>query len=162
VQLVDPEELNLELTIENTDSGGDTSTATIVVTGGTGSYSVIWSTGEEDVFTISNLIAGTYSVSVTDQNGCISELSFEIVNTTGLSSMEESAMQVSPNPFTSCFNVNAPNNSRLILLDNKGIVVYSASSDLHNTYCPGHIAAGLYVLLIQSDKSNKRIRVLKL
>jgi hypothetical protein len=162
VQLVDPEELSLELTIENTENGEDTSTATIVVTGGTGSYSVIWSTGEEDVFTITNLIAGIYSVSVTDQNGCMSELSFEIVNTTGLSSMEESAIQVSPNPFTSCFNVNVPHNSKLILLDNKGIVVYSASSDLHNTYCPGHITAGLYVLLIQSDKSNKRIRVLKL
>jgi len=89
-------------------------------------------------------------------------LSFEIMNTTGLGLLTETALQVSPNPFTSCFNVNAPSNAQLILLDSRGIIVYSASSNENNKYCPSHLLAGTYILLIQSDNSIKRIRVVKL
>jgi hypothetical protein len=161
VELFDPEELVIDLTIENIDENGATGSASIVVSGGTGSYNIFWSTGEIDVLEITNLISGNYLVAVTDQNGCVSELSFEIMNTTGLGLLTETALYVSPNPFTSCFNLNAPSNAQLILLDTKGITVYYSESNQYNTYCLAHLPAGTYLLLIQSDKSIERIRVIK-
>ncbi len=49
-------------------SCGDTGTASITISGGIPPYSVQWSTGQTD--STVNIPAGTYSVSVTDNNGC--------------------------------------------------------------------------------------------
>jgi gliding motility-associated-like protein len=57
--------------------GGNNGNIDLNVTGGTAPYQFIWSNGEttED---ISNLISGTYTVTVTDANGCTENLSVTI------------------------------------------------------------------------------------
>ena len=50
-------------------SGGNNGTATIATSGGTTPYSYLWSNGDTNP-TTNNLIAGTYSVTVTDSLGC--------------------------------------------------------------------------------------------
>ena len=49
--------------------GQPTGSATVTVTGGTGAYHYSWNTGAEEA-TISNMLAGTYQVTVTDDNYC--------------------------------------------------------------------------------------------
>ncbi|MEI6678011.1 MAG: cadherin-like domain-containing protein, partial [Mariniphaga sp.] len=49
--------------------GGATGSVSAAVSGGTEPYSYAWSTGAATA-TVSNLIAGTYNLTVTDQNGC--------------------------------------------------------------------------------------------
>ncbi len=44
--------------------------ATVIVNGGTPTYSYLWSPGNSTVANPTNLFAGVYSVSVTDNNGC--------------------------------------------------------------------------------------------
>lgn len=56
---------------------GGTGNATIGVTGGTGNITYAWSTGGTTDTEI-NLAAGTYTVQVTDQNGCIENTSVTI------------------------------------------------------------------------------------
>jgi gliding motility-associated-like protein len=59
-------------TIQNvTVFGLNDGSATVNVTGGTASYTYSWSNGGNSA-TINNLFSGTYSVTVTDQNGCTS------------------------------------------------------------------------------------------
>ena len=53
-----------------TNCGANTGTATVTVTGGTSAYSYVWTPNAGSGATISNLAAGTYSVVVTDANGC--------------------------------------------------------------------------------------------
>ena len=57
--------------IDVTTNGGSDGTATVMPNGGTSLYSYIWSNGQT-TSSISSLISGTYVVSVTDANGCMS------------------------------------------------------------------------------------------
>lgn len=57
-----------------------TGSATATISGGTGSYSFIWSNGSSGN-TISNVLAGSYTVQVADANGCQSSTTVAIVAT---------------------------------------------------------------------------------
>ncbi|MBI5217972.1 MAG: choice-of-anchor J domain-containing protein [Bacteroidia bacterium] len=58
-------------TVDALCNGDTTGSADITtITGGTGSYTVLWSNGETTE-TIANLGAGTYYVDITDANGCV-------------------------------------------------------------------------------------------
>src|SRR5690606_25433833 len=57
--------------------GGNDGSATVSVTGGTQPYTYLWSNGATTA-TASNLVAGTYTVTVTDTNGCTANTSFVI------------------------------------------------------------------------------------
>jgi len=64
----------LNVTATSTDESGPSTgdgTATAVASGGTPNYTYLWSPGGETTAMISGLSAGTYTVSVTDENGCI-------------------------------------------------------------------------------------------
>lgn len=80
VVLTDPEGLDVNVTAPTITCGGTaTGTATAIVTGGTGSYTYMWSDGQTTQTAV-NLIAGTYSLTVTDANGCTAEVSTIIVS----------------------------------------------------------------------------------
>ncbi|MDO6601075.1 SprB repeat-containing protein, partial [Tenacibaculum sp. 1_MG-2023] len=69
------------LTMSSTDEDGPTTgdgTASVSATGGAGTYTYLWNTGAT-TSSIANLSAGTYTVTVTDVNGCEQESSV-IVN----------------------------------------------------------------------------------
>ncbi len=62
--------LNIDIEATEVVCGEENSgTATVKVTGGRAPYSYAWSTGASNP-TIENLVGGTYSVTVTDANGC--------------------------------------------------------------------------------------------
>jgi hypothetical protein len=70
VTITQPTSLTLSFTTANvTCNGGNNGSATANVNGGTAPYSYAWSNGSSTA-TINNLIAGTYSVTITDANGC--------------------------------------------------------------------------------------------
>lgn len=62
-----------------TCAGTATGTITAIATGGTGVYTYLWSDGQTTA-TASNLSAGTYSVTVTDGNGCTAVRSGIVLN----------------------------------------------------------------------------------
>jgi Secretion system C-terminal sorting domain/SprB repeat len=65
-----PEPLAASSSITNvTCYGGTNGSATVTASGGTAPYSILWANGSTN-FTLSNLMAGTYSAVVTDANGC--------------------------------------------------------------------------------------------
>jgi uncharacterized repeat protein (TIGR01451 family) len=62
----------LDITCDKTDvttNGGSDGTATVSATGGTSPYTYLWNSGETTA-TISGKTSGTYTVTVTDANGC--------------------------------------------------------------------------------------------
>ncbi|MBL0051828.1 MAG: SprB repeat-containing protein, partial [Bacteroidetes bacterium] len=60
-----------------TTNGGSDGSIDVTATGGTPNYTYLWSNGSTDEDQI-NLPAGTYTVTVTDANGCTEEATFTI------------------------------------------------------------------------------------
>ncbi|MBK6284342.1 MAG: HYR domain-containing protein [Draconibacterium sp.] len=88
-----PELVIYELHNDVSCFSGSNGTINITVNGGTGSYNYAWSNGEtsED---ISGLSAGTYTVTVTDDNECSAELVIEI--TQPISALQATALITDP------------------------------------------------------------------
>lgn len=67
-------------------SGTNNGSATVLSSGGTGSHSYLWSTGST-AQSLNNLSPGTYTVIVTDDNGCTKECSVTINEPSPLSTL---------------------------------------------------------------------------
>jgi len=80
VTVTQPDEIVINFTVTSPLCfGNSTGFATANPTGGTGTFTYLWSTGDTTQ-TISNLPAGNYIVTVTDSNGCTS---FDTANISG-------------------------------------------------------------------------------
>lgn len=80
VIITDPPQVNLFVNTINHVScnGGNDGFASVNVLGGTGPYNYIWSPNVSSTNTASNLIAGNYTVTILDANGCSGSLSVTI------------------------------------------------------------------------------------
>jgi concanavalin A-like lectin/glucanase superfamily protein/MBG domain-containing protein/type IX secretion system substrate protein/SprB-like repeat protein len=89
----------IEVIASTTDVvAGNDGAADITVTGGTGAYTFSWSNGA-DTEDLANVAAGTYTVTVTDENGCSVSQTVEVGDIiTGVEDVEATMMQVYPNP----------------------------------------------------------------
>ncbi|RYX77967.1 hypothetical protein EON76_07180, partial [bacterium] len=59
-------------------NGGSNGSATVTATGGAGNYSYLWAPSGGTAATATGLVAGVYTVTVTDANGCTKTQSFTI------------------------------------------------------------------------------------
>lgn len=66
-------------------NGGNTGSATALPSGGTGPYNYSWNPSGISTATISNQFAGTYTVQVTDDNGCLQSATAIIPQPTAIS-----------------------------------------------------------------------------
>ncbi|MBI2269603.1 MAG: T9SS type A sorting domain-containing protein [Bacteroidetes bacterium] len=98
VTITEPAALNIQFTVVNTTCGQSTGSASANVTGGVPAYTYAWSNGSS-AQTANNVAVGSYTVTVTDANGC-SKVNVATVNcTTGIDETPNSLfMNISPNP----------------------------------------------------------------
>lgn len=67
--LTEPDEIAVDFIVQNSSCGLSNGQAEALVTGGTGAYTYNWSNGATGAI-ISNLMAGTYTLTVNDANNC--------------------------------------------------------------------------------------------
>ncbi len=85
VTIIQPAALVPVSSSTNTACGASTGTASVAVTGGTGAYSYSWATTPaRTTASITGLPSGSYSVSVTDSNGCVASTVATVGNAGGL------------------------------------------------------------------------------
>jgi hypothetical protein len=78
VTITEPPLLTAGATGTNVDCFGNSNgTAIVNADGGNGPYTYLWSNGETTA-SINNLVAGNYSVNVTDVNGCSAQANYEV------------------------------------------------------------------------------------
>lgn len=143
------------------DFGSGDGTATASVTGGTAGYTYLWSPGGQTTATISGLPAGTYTVTVTDSNGCIVIETVEVLLNVGLTEGGiEASIQVYPNPFHDILHVSIENlneNVVITITDISGRQVYRKEEfpckTIENHIYFENQAEGMYFLRITGNKT---------
>ena len=78
--ITEPVALASNPTSTSATCGNSNGTADAVASGGTGAYTYVWSNSQTSA-TISNLAGGSYSVTVTDANGCTTTSTVVVANT---------------------------------------------------------------------------------
>lgn len=125
---------------------------TVVVTpaGGTSPYTYLWSNGST-TDSISNLAPGTYTVVVTDANGCTTNDSFIVNAFVGINELADYAITVYPNPVSDYLVVESKkgNVTGIKLMDASGKVISDLTKSGNMfTVDVRQLAKGMYRLAI--------------
>jgi hypothetical protein len=140
--------------------------------GGTAPYTYSWNNDVNGQFN-NNVPEGTYTVTVTDANGCTMDETFS-TSTTGISVETKVAMKVFPNPASkvSSLNIQIDLNERIeatvVLTNVNGAIVQQTKKEFVSGSNNMNInieslSSGIYFLQFRSGKAVKteRISVLK-
>ncbi len=85
VTITEPSFLNTNYTTTPEDCGQSNGSIAVTATGGTGNYTYSWNTNPvQTTATATGLASGTYTLTVTDANGCIATLTVNLPNAGGL------------------------------------------------------------------------------
>src|SRR5574343_73583 len=120
-------------------NGGSNGSATVGVSGGTTPYTYSWSPSGGTAATASGLSAGTYTVTVTDANGCSGTQSFTITQPTALSIASNSQTQ------ESCVGANDAT-ATVSISGGTGGYTYSWSSSGGTAAIASGLTAGTYTV----------------
>lgn len=139
------------------DNGTCNGIASVRVFGGTPPYTYLWSTGKQTTDTIENQCAGTYSVTITDSNGCILTTTVTINSSAGINIIDNSpVIIIYPEPNNGYFIVNGLMPGQIVELYNYlGERLSSAITD--NTIVNFNISDqlnGLYFIRVLDKCSN--------
>ena len=128
----------------------------LVLTPGPGFEEYDWSTGESSE-SISVTAKGTYSVTVTDSNGCTGTAEMKVLSTASVSSIEGVTYKVYPNPSSDQFTFTSSEplqDAVLSLINASGQVVskYVVSGD-SLVIGTTELSSGLYKLVLNSNNN---------
>ncbi len=138
---------------------------TLVVNGGTEPYTYLWSTGE-DTETIEPESAGTYTVTVTDSNGCtiVAEADFTVSTKEQVSTL---SVQVYPNPASDILYIALPESegeSMITIYDGSKRMIseqkVTSASDVLKVDI-SQFVPGTYILQVQNKNGYFRTKVVK-
>lgn len=135
---------------DETCTSCDDGTAVVTQVGGTSPYTYLWSNGQI-TDSISGLTPGTYSVTVTDANGCTTSSSVVVSAFVGVDELADYGIVVYPNPVVDYLAVEAKkgNVTGITLVDASGRMI-SELSKAGNTFTVDvrQLAKGMYRLVI--------------
>ena len=153
---------------DETSAGTNDGTATVVITGGTAPYAVLWST-TDTATDLSSLPPGTYSVSVSDNAGCFAAAVYTVApgQVLGLLSHEqqEKLIRVFPNPARDLVTIVLENNA-----SNATVQLYNAfgqkvriDGNLEGTELTikrGNLRSGIYFIKLVNDEGQYTARLI--
>jgi len=101
-----PDQMDIIFEINEPDQGGSNlGDITATAIGGTPEYSYLWNFGTQSAM-VSNLLPGTYQLTITDQNGCTYTEGVSLgLGTANEEIIDENAITLFPNPGKNIFNL---------------------------------------------------------
>lgn len=127
-------------------NGGANGSATVSGSGGTPGYTYVWSPSGATTATANNLAAGTHTATITDANGCTTQVQVAITQPAALTA------SVSASTNVSCFGGN---NGSATVSAAGGTAPYSYSwntNPVQTTATAGNLTTGSYVATVTDSK----------
>lgn len=140
VTITQPSQITGTVSSNPATCGNSNGTATATYSGGTGAYTYAWSPSGGNSATESNLIAGNYTVTITDANGCSVTGSVTVTNTGGPTLSVQSSTDVS------CFG--GTNGTAMINATGIGPFTYSWSPSGGTSATANGLGAGSYTCTV--------------
>ena len=161
--VVSENNLNLAFTVDSATPNANNASIKVSVSGGTG-YTIHWSTGSSDS-SITGLSSGTYTVTVTDANGCTKVRSVNTqVIATGVNAIAElvPSLEIFPNPASSQLFIKTTNfiPTAVNIYDVNGRLV--SEKNYNNQLDITSLSSGVYMLEARSKTTTMRNRFIKL
>lgn len=159
VELTDPFELTCSISSSNETFGND-AWACVQTNGGTGLINYQWNTGSTSIC-IENLMAGEYSVLVTDENGCL--CTSEVILYTDINE---------PSP-TECKLLSTTVSDELVIqcssdfenfeiVDAKGSRVLKGTMNQQKSISTQSLSSGKYIITLRSPSTSLQLEFVKI
>lgn len=167
VTITEPAAISLNASATDATCIGCTDgTLSVVATGGTAPYSYLWTPGNYTSDEVSNVAAGTYTVTITDDNGCTASETVTVNENNGtnpgtsLETYNNNDMMIYPNPnngeFIIRFKAEVQGNATIDILDIQGKVVTSYKDKVGNTITGTkidvkYLSSGTYIVRVNVE-----------
>ncbi len=160
--LTEPTALVLSGTVTDEDTyGSGDGSIDLTVIGGTASYSYDWSNGDssED---LNNITSGTYTVTVTDENGCITSAAYDVSFVNSISTLSADELKLYPNPASQMITIEATENiSSVEIVSVTGQLVYSGNPIANVcTIDITKLSAGVYTVKVQNQNASGYVKLI--
>jgi subtilisin-like proprotein convertase family protein len=143
-------------------------TITLDVTGGVGSYDILWdaATGNQTGPVASSLVSGYYSVVITDSNGCSLTLEIPVGTSSTAQPKAISALQLFPNPAsdwaTLKVQLERPLALEILIFNQLGQMLFLQKTEKRETehLAPlelGDLQTGVYVVKIRLENGEEKV-----
>ncbi|MBK9150042.1 MAG: T9SS type A sorting domain-containing protein [Saprospiraceae bacterium] len=149
--------------IQHATGGMNNGSICLTLSGALFPVNVSWSTGlSPNQYCLSGLPAGVYSVTVTDNAGCVEALMFEIQNISSLSENEvKNPVLLFPNPASeTLYLINAEDMEGLQLYTSDGQIQEVKIKD--NSMDISGLPSGLYFIRFKGNKRNQILKFIKI
>ncbi len=138
--------------------------ASVSPTGGSAPYSYLWSDGNT-TNSITNALPGTYTITITDANGCETTESVTInFSSLGIDELVQFGVTVYPNPMTDFIKIESTKQvvERVELIDNSGrLVLESTINSNTGTLETKQLAKGNYQLIVRTGGQVFKVQIVK-
>ncbi len=146
----------LVLTTTNDTTNICDGTVSVTPTGGTFGYNYSWAPGGEIIDTPTSLCPGTYTVQVTDANGCTATATAIVQSSVSVNEMSSASFSTYPNPASESLVVKGEfNNVTITLTDVLGqqimIVAENVNGSISKTINISALPAGVYYLQLKNN-----------
>lgn len=148
---------SLQITQELTPNGGGIQ---ISATGGTGNLVyVLNGTDTSSTGIFPNLVSGSYTIQIVDDNGCISQTTAIIYSFVDNEDIDAISVQIFPNPVINELNIKGlpvKSQANIEIMDVKGSIIHSKQMNIESvfTISTKELKSGVYFIRITHDGEN--------
>jgi len=164
--ITEPAELQVVAVQNNTQSNAATGSILLDIVGGVPDYDVVWSNGQTGIL-IEDLDIGLYQAVITDANGCILIMDYEITIQTSTTSPRVSPLEVFPNPSLGLVYIQLPDalsgeyTMGLFDIHGRAVSFQSGPSAISQVFLEvDRFTPGLYLLSITDNQQTYQAKII--